>query len=103
MSPGNRYRYLSPGGEPRGPLWLGEMRRLWQTGEIGSETQVCREGDDDWGPAHTFLEITSDLAVLPAPPGKSQRTRTSFSPGVWALIVLVALFMAWVQFFHLRE
>lgn len=99
----NRYRYLSAGGEPRGPAWLGEMRRLWQGGEIGPETQVCREGEDDWGPARTFIEITSEEAVLPGVTGGRPPARSSLSWGVWGLILLLAVFMAWVQFFYFKE
>lgn len=99
----NRYRYLTASGEPRGPAWLGEMRRLYQGGEIGPETQVCRESEDDWGPARTFLEITSEHAILPggAPPAHQRPRREGISWGVWSLIVLLALFMAWVQFVYL--
>ncbi len=100
----NRYRYLSQTGEPLGPAWLAEMRRLYRTGEIGPETQVCREVDEDWGPARTFLEITSTEAVLPNPPPDGDRPRSSgISWGVWGLILLTALFMAWVQFVYLKQ
>lgn len=100
----NRYRYLTETGEPRGPAWLAEMRRLYHSGEIGPETQVCRENDEDWGPARTFPEITSDSAILPEPPRTEQKGRKEgISWGVWALIALVALFMAWVQFFYLNQ
>jgi hypothetical protein len=99
----NRYRYLSASGEPCGPVWLGEMRRLWKGGEIGPETQVGREGEDDWGPARTFIEITSDEAVLPGVAGRREPTRSSLSWGVWVLILLLAVFMAWVQFFYFKE
>ncbi|MFN0127875.1 MAG: DUF4339 domain-containing protein [Verrucomicrobiales bacterium] len=100
----NRYRYLTETGEPRGPAWLAEMRRLYQSGEIGPETQVCRENDEDWGPARTFPEITSENAILPDPPRPDRKARSEgVSWGVWALIILVALFMAWVQFFYLKQ
>jgi hypothetical protein len=99
----NRYLYLSADGEPRGPAWLGEMRRLYQSGEIGPESQVCREGDEDWGPARTFPEITSEEAILPDQSAQGKTLRPSgISWGVWALILIVALFMAWVQFVYLR-
>jgi hypothetical protein len=99
----NRYMYLSEAGEPRGPAWLAEMRRRYQSGEITLETQVCREGDRDWGPARTFPEITSEEAVLPqAATSGGRLQRSGISWGVWALILLLALFMAWVQFFYLR-
>jgi hypothetical protein len=100
----NRYRYLSPEGEPRGPAWLAEMRRLYQNGEIGPETQVCREDDEDWGPARTFIEITSADAMLPKEPSTPPGSRKEgISWGVWVLILLLALFMAWVQFVYLRQ
>jgi hypothetical protein len=101
----NRYRYLTESGEPRGPAWLGEMRRLYQGGDIGPETPVCREGEDDWGPARTFLEITSEDAILPGvvPPSSRRTSREGISWGVWAVILLLALFMAWVQFVYLAR
>jgi len=99
----NRYRYLTPSGEPRGPAWLAEMRRLYHSGEIAPETPVCRDGEDDWGPARTFVEITSEHAVLPDHPGSAPPPRVGrISWGVWALILLLAIFMAWVQFVYLR-
>jgi hypothetical protein len=100
----NRYLYLTATGEPRGPAWLGEMRRLYQGGEIASETPVCREGEEDWGPARTFIEITSLDAVLPEAPDRKARPKMGgISWGVWALILILALFMAWVQFVYLRQ
>ena len=101
----NRYRYLTENGEPRGPAWLGEMRRLYQGGEIGPETQVCREDEEDWGPARTFPEITSENAILPdaASPARSRPRREGLSWGVWVLILLLAVFMAWVQFVYLAQ
>ena len=100
----NRYRYLTASGDPRGPAWLAEMRRLYQAGEIGPETPVCRETDEDWGPARTFPEITSVEAILPDHrPAVAARPRLgSISWGVWAVILLLALFMAWVQFVYLK-
>lgn len=100
----NRYRYLSASGEPRGPAWLAEMRRLYHGGEIGPETPVCREEEDEWGPARTFVEITSADAVLPNAAHHEGTARPGgISRGVWALILILALFMAWVQFVYLKE
>jgi len=101
----NRYRYLTASGEPRGPAWLAEMRRLYQSGEIGPDTSVCRENDEEWGPAHSFIEITSDQAVLPgAPSSPAEHPRLGrISWGVWILVLLVVLFMAWVQFVYLQN
>lgn len=96
----NRYRYLSASGEPHGPKWLAEMRRFYQSGEIGPETQVCLESEDDWGPARTFVEITSEDALPPRtlPTAHRQPRHAGLSWGVWSLLLLLALFMAWVQF-----
>lgn len=100
----NRYLYVSPSGEPRGPAWLAEMRRLYQGGEIDGETQVCREGEQEWGPASSFPEITSEEAILPEAPSRPTRPPLAgLSWGVWGLILLLALFMFWVQFVYLRE
>jgi len=100
----NRYLYLNESGEPRGPAWLGEMRRLFQSGEINLETQVCREGEEDWGPARTFPEITSEDAILPGTSASpAPKRREGMSWGVWLLILILALFMLWVQFVYLRQ
>lgn len=86
----NRYFYIGVGGQAHGPLWLGEMRRLWQCGRIGSETLVCHDRRRDWGAARTFPEITAEEAVLPREVVQKDRRP---SPVVWVMILVTASFM----------
>jgi hypothetical protein len=99
--PENRYFYLSASGKPNGPVWLGEMRRLWQSGGIGSETLVCAEGDDNWDAARLFPEITSDEARLPDEENPKPPEPT-ISLGVWLLILTCATYMYVMYYFFGR-
>lgn len=99
----NRYYYMSNGGVTQGPIWLGEMRRLWRGGQIGPETPVCKEGWSEWDPARTYPEITNEEARMPLGGTGAVSRGPRVSWGVWALILLAAGFMAWVQFFYLKQ
>jgi hypothetical protein len=99
----NRYFYMTQSGTTHGPVWLGEMRRLWRGGQIGPETPVCKEGWSEWDPARTYPEITNDEARMPLGASAAVSQRQGLSWGVWALLLVAALFMVWVQFFYLRS
>lgn len=85
----NRYRYLDSYGQPHGPLWLAEMRRRWQTGQLGPDTLVCAEEDPDtWAPVSAFPEITSSEAILPPPRQAASHDQPASSWRVWLLLGL---------------
>ncbi len=97
----NRYRYLDAHGKSHGPVWLAEMRRLWKTGRLRPETMVSceEEGGGEWEPLTSFPEITSTEAMLPPSAGTRPARANSFSWGVWAALLLLAVFMFVVYYF----
>lgn len=103
MSTENRYRYLNQAGKAQGPFWLADMRRHYRDGRIGPDTPVCHEGEADWDPARMFPEITGPDSRLPLAQELAARrkSKSSFSWAMWACILLLALFMAWIHFFVL--
>jgi hypothetical protein len=98
----NRYFYMNRSGNPQGPHWLAEMRRLWKGGQLGPDTLVCKEGWSDWDPARTYPEITEEEARMPLGAVCGGGEGEGISWGVWAVLLVAALFMGWVQFFYLR-
>jgi hypothetical protein len=97
----NRYFYMNRAGNPQGPVWLGEMRRLWRGGQLAPDTPVCKEGWSDWDPARTYPEITEEEARMPLGVAVG-REPAGISWGVWLVLLGAALFMGWVQFVYLR-
>lgn len=89
----NRYHFIDQSGKARGPVWLAEMRRLFQAGEIHPETLVCREGETEWDPARVFPEITERMATAPLDQQDKSGNQPSISIGVWILVLICALFM----------
>ena len=95
----HRYFFLNGAGRPQGPVWLGEMRRLWRSGGIGPETQVCPDGTDDWDAARTYSEITSAEPKMPDQESGPQRRERMFSFGIWVFILVCAILMAGTYYF----
>ena len=65
------YYYLK-NNDSHGPVSLNELRGLWQSGEIASDTQVCTEGAESWVPLHSLGGIEEsqpvERAAPPVPP-----------------------------------
>ena len=57
--------YILQNEETKGPYTLGQLRAMWNSGAITSETLHCQEGDSEW---LQLSAIISQLEPPPAPP-----------------------------------
>jgi len=57
--------YILQGEDTKGPYTLNQLRSMWNTGALTSETLFCQEGDSDWSKLESIL---SDLEPTPPPP-----------------------------------
>ncbi|HSN92624.1 MAG TPA: GYF domain-containing protein, partial [Anaeromyxobacteraceae bacterium] len=63
--------YVAIGEAQVGPLPLAEVKRKWETGEVGPDSLVWKPGMGDWEP----LSAVSDLAAALAPVPRAQKAR----------------------------
>lgn len=59
--------YIAEGGEPVGPLNMGELQQKVAAGTFTSSTLVWRDGMETWGPAQEVQELSSLFASAGAP------------------------------------
>jgi len=74
-----RFYYLNEANEPVGPLPFFTLEKLLDDGEISSNTQVCKEGENEWQLWSSIRSNSTRLATVPYPE-KVPLRRTSF-PG----------------------
>ena len=65
--------YILKGNETQGPFTFNQIKSLWKSGSVTTNSFYCREGDDKWCP---ILEIIKDLEDLK--PEKSAKQRGIF-------------------------
>jgi hypothetical protein len=46
-----------PGQDAEGPFTLAQLRRMFDSGVLTVESQVCRQGEEDWVSLHEELEF----------------------------------------------
>ncbi len=56
--------YILQNDETKGPYTLGQLRGMWNSGALTTETLHCQEGDSDWQPLSAILH---ELEPPPAP------------------------------------
>jgi GYF domain 2 len=79
------YYYTKENGDVVGPVSAQELNQLFNQGELGSKTQICQEGTQQWLSISSILETTSQ--------GKSVEMIQSFlkKPAVITGLMAVAL------------
>lgn len=89
-----RYLYLDSSGNLQGPLWLSQMRELFALGRLTKRTEVCPNGQSDWGVLENFPEITSLELTLQRDFGTSVKTeRQRYEGRMWRwLVILLGLY-----------
>ena len=60
--------YVAIGEAQVGPLPLPEVKRKWETGEVGPDSLVWKPGMADWQPLTTVGELATALAPVPRAP-----------------------------------
>jgi hypothetical protein len=94
------YFYIDPDGQQAGPLESYEMIDLMQQGLLKPDTQVFREGDDQWRQLRHYPEIATALRSsarprMVAPDARRHRMESSSSenPPNFGLMVVLALLL----------
>jgi predicted Zn finger-like uncharacterized protein len=59
--------YVAIGEAQVGPLPLSEVKKKWETGDVGPDSLVWRPGMDDWAPLTTVRDLAGYLAPVPQP------------------------------------
>jgi predicted Zn finger-like uncharacterized protein len=57
--------YVAIGQAQVGPLPLSEVRRKWETGDVGPDSLVWRPGMGDWSPLTGVKDLSAYLAAVP--------------------------------------
>ena len=88
--------YILQDDETKGPYTMGQLRAMWNAGQLTAETLHCQEGDSEWRPLTAILD---ELEPPPMPPrdevpavavaGRNTQTRTFLA--VSALVVVAML------------
>ena len=81
-SPEHSWYYLEDG-ETRGPLAAAQLKRLFQSGQLGPDTLVWRQGMRDWQPARALgvtAQPRSPASVLPPPASALQPSSSRLPP-----------------------
>jgi predicted Zn finger-like uncharacterized protein len=60
--------YVAIGEAQVGPLPLPEVKRKWETGEVGPDSLVWKPGMADWQPVSTVSDLAAALAPVPRTP-----------------------------------
>ena len=55
-----RYFYLPPGGVPRGPTALVQLRAMLADGRLRADALAAPAGSDEWQPIETVVRRTED-------------------------------------------
>jgi hypothetical protein len=49
--------YILEGEDTKGPYTIGQLRSMWGTGSITAKTMHCQEGDEQWRPLSSILDL----------------------------------------------
>ena len=95
--------YVIQNNETKGPYTIGQLRAMWSSGAVTTETLYCREGWSEWLPLLAMARELESSAAPPAQPSSVRATvkkRSSFVGGGCALqgLGLVSLILAVVTF-----
>jgi predicted Zn finger-like uncharacterized protein len=64
--------YVAIGESQVGPLPLPEVRRKWESGEVGPDSLVWKPGMADWQPLSTVADLAAALAPVPRAAARSR-------------------------------
>jgi len=94
----------APGQDPEGPFTLGQLQRMHAAGSVTAESQVCRQGEEEWRGLDEELAIC-DMDRLVAPPapaampaqaGKRKRkSKAGCGPAILFVLGLLLCFGFW--------
>jgi len=57
--------------ETKGPYTIGQLRSLWNSGAITSQTLYCQEGFSEWLPLSRIIRDLEPPPAMPVPPTSS--------------------------------
>lgn len=93
--------WLTVGSEKRGPYTLGQLRSMWHSGAITSDTLYWQQGFDKWFPLSNIinlLEPQQPAAPPPLPPRPQiiyapapQRPQQQTSGCTWIIIIALGI------------
>ncbi len=75
----NNYYYTNSAGEVVGPVSRDELKKLIDDKLLNLDTQICREGSEDWQSLSRFLWDTDPAAVQPSATSEQPQASASLT------------------------